>query len=264
VGRGGPADWPTFAALALGISAVTKFSVNLNKFALLRNSRGGNLPDVPAIASRCLDRGVHGLTLHPRPDERHARADDVRALAALINRRPGAELNVEGYPDDRYLNLVAETQPAQATLVPDSPEQLTSDHGWDVLKEGERLIPIIARLKAAGTRVSLFLDPDPAQVEAAAKTGADRIELYTESWARAFGTAAAPTQLEAFAQAARRATELGLGVNAGHDLNLHNLRPFLNAVPSVLEVSIGHAFVCECFDFTLEGTIDRYLAIVGD
>ena len=242
---------------------MTKFSVNLNKFALLRNARGGNLPDVTAIGRRCLQRGVHGLTVHPRPDERHARPSDVRALAALCSASPGSELNVEGYPAEGYLNLVLEVRPAQATLVPDAPDQLTSDHGWDAVAERDRLVPLIARLKAAGVRTSLFLDPDLRQVEAAARTGVDRIELYTEAWARGFGTPAAAQILDQFARAARRAAELGLGINAGHDLNLQNLGPFLAAVPNVLEVSIGHAFVCEAFDLTLEGTIDRYLAIVG-
>jgi pyridoxine 5-phosphate synthase len=241
---------------------VTKFSVNLNKFALLRNARGGNLPDVAAIADRCVRRGVHGLTVHPRPDERHARASDVRMLAQLVARHPQVELNIEGNPDARYLDLVLEVRPQQATLVPDAPEQLTSDHGWDAVREHERLSPIVRRLQAAGIRVSLFLDPDLAQVDAAARTGAERIELYTEAWARAFTTAEAPATLARFAAAARRAHEVGLGVNAGHDLNLENLGPFLQAVPGVLEVSIGHAFVCEAFDFTLEGTIDRYLSIV--
>ncbi len=240
---------------------MTKFSVNLNKFALLRNARGGALPDVTSIARRCLDRGVDGLTLHPRPDERHARAGDVRALAALVRERPGTELNVEGFPDERYLDLVLEVKAHQATLVPDAPGQLTSDHGWKAGDEEARLTPIVAQLRAAGVRVSLFLDPDPAELEAVKRVGADRIELYTESWARAFGTADEAGQLAPFVTTARRAQALGLGVNAGHDLNLANLGPFLTAVPNVLEVSIGHAFVCEAFDYTLEGTIDRYLTI---
>ncbi|HEY0707362.1 MAG TPA: pyridoxine 5'-phosphate synthase [Polyangia bacterium] len=242
---------------------MTKFSVNLNKFALLRNARGGALPDVEAIARRCIAGGVHGLTVHPRPDERHARADDVRMLKRLVADQPRVELNVEGYPAEAYLALVEETRPHQATLVPDAPEQLTSDHGWDAKRDGARLVPILARLRAAQVRSSLFLDPDLEQVEAAARTGADRIELYTESWARAFGTPSANQVLDRFAAAARRATALGLGVNAGHDLNLQNLGPFLAAVPEVLEVSIGHAFICEAFDHTLEGTIDRSLAILA-
>jgi pyridoxine 5-phosphate synthase len=242
---------------------VTKFSVNLNKFALLRNSRGGNLPDVAAIARRCIAGGVQGITVHPRPDERHARASDVRQLAGLTREGGGVEFNVEGHPTERYLDLVSETHPDQATLVPDAPEQLTSDHGWNAVAEAERLASVVRRLKAEGIRVSLFLDPDLVQVEAAARTGADRIELYTEAYASAFGTARAGAVLDGYAAAARRAQALGLGVNAGHDLNLRNLGPFLAAVPDVLEVSIGHAFVCEAFDHTLEGTIERYLAITG-
>jgi pyridoxine 5-phosphate synthase len=242
---------------------VTKFSVNLNKFALLRNARGGNLPDVGAIARRCLARGVHGITVHPRPDQRHARADDVRALAALVKSFPGAELNVEGFPSEPYLDLVRETRPHQATLVPDAPGQLTSDHGWDAAAETARLAPIVAALQAVGVRVSLFLDPVPAQVEAVARVKADRIELYTESYARAFAEGRGGEATGAYARAAAQALALGVGVNAGHDLNLANLGPFLTAVPGVLEVSIGHAFICECFDHTLEGTVDRYLEVVS-
>jgi pyridoxine 5-phosphate synthase len=242
---------------------VTKFSVNLNKFALIRNARGGNLPDVAAIAQRCIARGVHGITVHPRPDERHTRASDVRVLSGLVRQHAGVEFNVEGNPSEGYLDLVLETRPHQATLVPDAPEQLTSDHGWNAVAEAGRLVPIVRRLKAAGVRVSLFLDADRTQVEAAARCGADRIELYTEAYAAAFGTGRQAAVLADYATAAARAQELGLGVNAGHDLNLQNLGPFLGSVPDVLEVSIGHAFVCEGFDYTLEGTVDRYLAIVG-
>jgi pyridoxine 5-phosphate synthase len=241
---------------------VTRFSVNLNKFALLRNARGGNLPDVAALGRRCLAAGAHGLTVHPRPDQRHTRPDDVRALAAVVRSFPDVELNVEGFPDTRYLDLVLEVRPDQATLVPDDPGQLTSDHGWNVLRAASTLAPIITRLKTAGVRVSLFLDPDLAQVDAAAAAGTDRIELYTEGWARAFGTPDQTPVLARYAAAARRAQERGLGVNAGHDLNLANLGPFLAGVPGVLEVSIGHAFVCEAFDHTLEGTVARYLPIV--
>jgi pyridoxine 5-phosphate synthase len=241
----------------------TAFSVNLNKFALIRNARGGNMPDVAAIARRCMARGAHGVTLHPRPDQRHARDQDVRQLAALVQQFPGTELNVEGNPTDRYLDLVLAVRPAQATLVPDDPGQLTSDHGWDAVAERQRLSAVVGRLRAGGIRVSLFLDPDVAQVEAAAATGAERIELYTEAYARGFAQGSGAEAVADYAAAARRAQELGLGVNAGHDLNLENLGPFLAAVPGVLEVSIGHAFICECFDHTLEGTIDRYLTIVG-
>jgi pyridoxine 5-phosphate synthase len=241
----------------------TAFSVNLNKFALIRNARGHNLPDVAAIARRCLARGAHGVTLHPRPDQRHARDEDVRQLATLVQQFQGAELNVEGNPTDRYLELVLAARPAQATLVPDAPAQLTSDHGWDAVAERERLSAIVARLHTGGIRVSLFLDPDLAQVESAAATGADRIELYTEAYARGFAEGRGTEAVAPYAAAGRRAQELGLGVNAGHDLNLANLPPLLAAVPGVLEVSIGHAFICECFDFGLEGTVDRYLALVG-
>jgi pyridoxine 5-phosphate synthase len=242
---------------------VTKFSVNLNKFALIRNARGaGSQPDVAVIGRRCLAAGAHGLTVHPRPDQRHTRPDDVRALAQVVRAFPETELNVEGNPGGSYLDLVLEVRPHQATLVPDAPQQLTSDHGWDVVKSGRELAPVLARLKSAGVRVSLFLDPDPRQVEAAAAVGADRIELYTEGWARAFGTSDSGRVLASYADAARRAQALGLGVNAGHDLTLQNLGPFLEAVPRVLEVSIGHAFVCEAFDHTLEGTVERYVRIV--
>jgi pyridoxine 5-phosphate synthase len=244
-------------------SKVTRFSVNLNKFALLRNARGGSQPDVLAMGRRCLAGGAHGLTVHPRPDERHTRPGDVRALGQLVRAFPGAELNVEGNPSTQYLDLVLEVRPHQATLVPDAPDQLTSDHGWDVVATRGRLAPVVETLKAAGVRVSLFLDPDPVQVAAAASVGADRIELYTERWARAWGTPAQAAVLAEFAEAARLAGGRGLGVNAGHDLNLANLGAFLASVPGVLEVSIGHAFVCESFDYTIEGTLARYLATAG-
>jgi pyridoxine 5-phosphate synthase len=242
---------------------VTTFSINLNKFALLRNARGRNMPDLMDIARRCIARGVGGITVHPRPDERHARKDDVRSLATLIRPLPHVEFNVEGFPGEDLLRLVCETRPDQCTLVPDAAHQLTSDHGWDAIKESSSLVPVVARLKASGIRVSLFLDPEPAQVDAAARTGADRIELYTESYARAFGTASEAGELARFARAARRAQAVGLGVNAGHDLNLANLGAFLAAVPHVLEVSIGHAVICEALDHGLDATLDRYLALVA-
>ena len=242
---------------------MTKFSVNLNKFALLRNSRGANRPDVLAIAHRCLAAGVHGITVHPRPDQRHTRDEDVRALAELLREWPDAELNIEGNPTPRYLQLVLDVRPQQATLVPDADNQLTSDHGWNVRADGERLAEVVAKLQAAGIRTSLFMDPDVEQMDAVAETGAERIELYTEAYARGGAAGELAPGLKPYVAAARKAESLGLGVNAGHDLDLTNLGPFLDAIPSVLEVSIGHAFVCESFDFTLEGTVDRYLAIVG-
>jgi pyridoxine 5-phosphate synthase len=241
---------------------VTKFSVNLNKIALLRNSRGGLRPDPIDFARRAIARGVHGITIHPRPDERHARYADVAALAALIRPQRDVELNIEGYPIPHFLDVVIEHRPHQCTLVPDAPDQITSDHGWDAIREQERLVPIVKRLRDAGVRVSLFLDPDLAQVEAAARTGTDRIELYTEPYARAFGTEAEAEVLDRFANAARAARRLGLAVNAGHDLSLDNLGRFLAAVPDVEEVSIGHAVICEALDHGWGPVLDRYLAIV--
>jgi pyridoxine 5-phosphate synthase len=241
---------------------VTKLSINLNKFALLRNSRGGKMPDVLDVARRCLAAGADGITVHPRPDQRHARYSDVRELSSLIRGQPGVELNVEGEPSERFIEVVLETRPHQCTLVPDAPEQLTSDHGWDVLANSERLEGVIARLQGVGIRVSLFLDPVLEQVTAAAETRADRIELYTAAYAEAFETRDPSAVVARYRDAARRASDLGLGVNAGHDLNLENLGFFLEHVPNVLEISVGHAFVCESFDFTLEGTHARYLAIV--
>ena len=248
--------------LVLGSRApVTKLSINLNKFALLRNSRGGKMPDVLDMARRCLAAGADGITVHPRPDQRHARYSDVRELSSLIRGQTGVELNVEGAPSEPFIDVVLEARPHQCTLVPDAPEQLTSDHGWDAVTNSARLGVVIARLQEAGIRVSLFLDPVLEQVAAAAETRADRIELYTAAYAEAFETD--PSAVVArYRDAARRASELGLGVNAGHDLNLKNLGYFLQHVPNVLEISVGHAFVCESFDFTLEGTLARYLAIV--
>ncbi|MDX2019268.1 MAG: pyridoxine 5'-phosphate synthase [Deltaproteobacteria bacterium] len=242
---------------------MTKFSVNLNKFALLRNSRGHNNPDVLAIAQRCVTRGVHGLTVHPRPDERHTRFADVAALAAFVKTQSGVEFNVEGYPTPAFLELVLTTKPDQCTLVPDEPGQLTSDHGWDAVAKAEQIKDAVRTLQRGGVRVSVFLDPVLAQVEAVKATGTDRIELYTEPYARAFGQRGQAAELARFAAAAKHAMALGIGVNAGHDLNQANLGSFLDAVPGVLEVSIGHAVVCESFDHGLEATLDAYLAIVN-
>jgi pyridoxine 5-phosphate synthase len=242
---------------------MTKLSVNLNKFALLRNSRGGEMPDVLAMARRCIARGAHGITVHPRPDQRHTRDQDVRDLAALVKAHPGAEFNVEGNPTAHFIELVLEARPDQCTLVPDAPDQLTSDHGWDLKRDASTVAGIVRVLREQGIRVSVFLDPVLEQVSAIEAAMADRIELYTASYAGAFGTASQADTLKQFALVAERAQILGVGVNAGHDLNLQNLAPFLEAVPSVLEVSIGHALVCESFDYGLEATIDRYLGIVS-
>lgn len=241
---------------------MTKLSINLNKFALLRNARGGKLPDVLAIAERCLAGRADGITVHPRPDQRHARYSDVFDLRRLLERHPAAELNVEGAPDERFLSVVLEARPHQCTLVPDAPNQLTSDHGWNLLEDSARLVPTVARLRDAGIRVSLFLDPVVEQVRAARELEVDRIELYTAPYAEAFDTPARAEVLASFRDAARTAHDLGLGVNAGHDLNLQNLGPFLRAVPDVLEVSIGHAFICESIDLTLEGALNRYSSVL--
>ena len=240
---------------------MTLLSVNINKIALLRNSRGRNFPDVAAFAERCLDLGAHGITLHPREDQRHARYADVAELAALCQRR-GCELNVEGYPSEQFLEVVKSVRPAQCTLVPDAPGQLTSDHGWDVVGQAALLRPVIAELKTLGIRTSLFIDYDSAHFEAARGLGADRIELYTEPYAEHFGSERGALIYEGFRQAAARAQALGLGVNAGHDLSLDNLPHFL-AIPGILEVSIGHALVVECLEFGIDQVLGRYRQIVA-
>lgn len=242
---------------------MTKFSINLNKFALLRNARGRDVPNLVSIARRCVARGVHGLTLHPRPDQRHARYDDVVDFAALLRETPGVELNIEGNPAPQFTEVVLATKPHQVTLVPDADDQLTSDHGWDAIGYASELTALVRTFADAGIRTSVFMDPVVAQIEAVAKTGADRIELYTEAYADAFGAPEMGARLEMYAIAARAAQSLGMGVNAGHDLNQANLAHFLRAVPKVLEVSIGHAVVCEAFDMGLEAALDAYLAIVA-
>lgn len=242
---------------------MTKFSVNLNKIALLRNSRGRNVPDVAAVARRCLTLGVHGITVHPRPDERHTRYADVLELASIVREFPGAEFNVEGNPTEPFIALVLEAKPQQVTLVPDAADQLTSDHGWDVLRDAALLTAVVSRFKAAGIRTSLFMDPDLKQIAAVPAVQADRIELYTESYANAYGSRDEERIMGTFESAARAANSQLLGVNAGHDLSLDNLERFLARVPGVLEVSIGHAVVCEALELGLETTIERYLAIVN-
>jgi pyridoxine 5-phosphate synthase len=242
---------------------MTSLSVNVNKFALLRNSRDTNHPDVAGMAERAIRCGVHGITVHPRPDQRHIRYSDLPVLRELT-RRGGVEFNIEGNPVPEFLDRVLRTVPEQCTLVPDASAQLTSDHGWDLPVQAGDLVPHIRRLRDAGIRVSLFMDADPDAMDAARATGADRVELYTEPWARAFDTGEETEVWGRFEEAARRATGLGLGVNAGHDLNLGNLSRFLR-IPSILEVSIGHAIVVESFDFGYEATLRRYLGILrGD
>jgi pyridoxine 5-phosphate synthase len=241
---------------------MTKLSVNLNKIALLRNSRDSDFPNLLDFANLCVNAGVHGLTIHPRPDQRHARYADVYNLAALVAEKNNIELNIEGNPTDKFLQVVLEARPTQCTLVPDDPNQLTSDHGWDINKHGQRLKEIVGQLKEAGIRSSIFIDPDPEQIGLALGTDTDRIELYTESYARAFGGNNEQTIFEQFHEAARVAQELDIGVNAGHDLNQENLAKFLT-IPDVLEVSIGHALTVESLLSGLEKTIKNYLSIMN-
>lgn len=242
---------------------MTVLSVNLNKMALIRNSRPGGPPDISVMAERCLRAGAAGVTIHPRPDQRHARYADAEALRGVCDRHPGTELNIEGNPTAEFLEVVASSGADQCTLVPDDPAQVTSDHGWDVVRDGGRLAPIVRRLASAGVRVSLFLDADLDQVRAATQSGVERIELYTEPYASAFGTADERDVLARFARAAELATELGLGVNAGHDLSLKNVAALCRAAP-ILEVSIGHALTVECFDFGLEDTVRRYVSLLDE
>jgi len=231
-----------------------KLSVNINKLALIRNSRGGNNPNVIKSALDCEIFGADGITVHPRPDERHIRYADVYALKDVIK----TELNVEGNPSEKkFMDLVLAVKPAQVTLVPDNPNQLTSNHGWNTLSEKSFLQDIIAQLKEAGIRSSIFVDPQVSMVEGALETGTDRIELYTESFAQQFSinptTAIAP-----YLAAAAKAKELNLGINAGHDLSLENLRFFAQEIPTLLEVSIGHALVCDALYYGLENTVAMY------
>jgi pyridoxine 5-phosphate synthase len=239
---------------------MTDLSVNLNKIALLRNSRGRDYPNVVAYAQRFIELGVQGITIHPRSDERHIKRQDAYDLASALKSYDEIELNIEGYPSEDFLELIEATKPDQCTLVPDAEDQLTSDHGWDFHAQSEMLQSVISRLKQTGVRVAVFLDPDLEQVELAAKSGADRIELYTESYAESFSTDSEDSVLRQFHLAAVRAQELGLGVNAGHDLDLANLSAFLT-IPKVLEVSIGHALTIECINQGIEQVVSQYLAI---
>jgi pyridoxine 5-phosphate synthase len=240
----------------------TKLSVNLNKVATLRNTRAIGIPSVTRFARIALDAGAHGITLHPRPDERHIRPHDVTDIAEVLKAYPAVELNIEGNPFQGLVEHAERVRPAQCTLVPDDVAQSTSDHGWDLSKDGERLKPVVARLRALGCRVSLFMDAVPSAIARAKDVGADRVELYTEPYAAAFARGAHAEVVPAFRDSALAATAAGLGVNAGHDLNLDNLAPFLAAVPGVLEVSIGHALVADALELGMAETVRRYLAIV--
>ncbi|MEI7949918.1 MAG: pyridoxine 5'-phosphate synthase [Gammaproteobacteria bacterium] len=239
---------------------MTALSVNVNKLALLRNSRGHDYPSLEHFATRFLELGVQGITVHPRPDERHVKFADLPALAGIVKNFPGCEFNVEGFPSDDFLQRVIDCQAHQCTLVPDAADQLTSDHGWNLHQHGQWLQPRIARLQEKNIRVSLFLDPDPQQIKLAAGTGAERIELYTESYAEAFASSQQAHITEQFCLTAQAAQAAGLGVNAGHDLNLQNLPQFL-AIKGVLEVSIGHALMVECIEQGMEHVIRQYLRI---
>ena len=233
---------------------MTKLSVNINKIATIRNARGGHIPNVTEAAINCQKFGAQGITVHPRPDERHIRYQDVRDIRPIIT----TEFNIEGYPSQRFLDLVLEVKPHQATLVPDSHDVITSNQGWNVIKYEKFLKDVIAELQLNGIRTSLFIETDLEQIERAAATGTNRIELYTEPYASKY-----PVDHEKaigpYIQAAKKAVELGLGLNAGHDLNLNNLRYFKQHIPGLLEVSIGHALISDALYYGLEKTIQLYL-----
>ncbi len=240
---------------------MTALSVNLNKIALLRNSRGRDYPNVIEYGKKLINLGVHGLTVHPRQDERHATRKDTRELAQLCRLYPSVEFNVEGYPSAEFMQLIAETKPDQCTLVPDSPDQLTSDHGWDLTIHFDWLCSLAKELKQLGVRSSLFIDPEVEQIKLASQTGVDRIELYTEAYANAYMSGGHfKNTLNQYKIAAMTAQSLGLGVNAGHDLDLQNLTDFLT-IDGVLEVSIGHALTVESLDLGVTNVIQKYLAI---
>lgn len=232
---------------------MTKLSVNINKIATLRNARGGNMPNLLNVALDCERFGAQGITVHPRPDERHIRYADVYELHNKIAK----EFNIEGNPIDKFMKLVLDVKPAQATLVPDAPDAITSDAGWDTKKNKSFLQDTIAELKEAGIRTSIFVDANPEMVFHAKETGADRVELYTESYARYYPQNK-QMAIKAFVQAAETAQEVGLGLNAGHDLSLENLKFFAQNIPGLLEVSIGHALISEALYFGLENTIMMY------
>ncbi len=242
---------------------MTRLSVNLNKVALLRNARPLGIPGVSRSASIAIAAGARGITVHPRPDQRHIRTDDVRELAQLLEQHKDIEFNIEGNPFHGLIDIARKFKPQQCTLVPDEAAAATSDHGWDLNRDGERLRPLIGELRALGIRVSLFMDPVAESMQAARDLGADRVELYTEPYARAFDAGAAEKELARYAKAARAAAAAGLGVNAGHDLNQDNLPQFLAAVPGVLEVSIGHALIADALEHGLAQTVRDYLAAIA-
>jgi pyridoxine 5-phosphate synthase len=240
----------------------TALSVNVNKIALLRNQRPLAIPSVVGLARIALEAGAAGITVHPRPDERHVRSSDAHALAAMLKEFPEAEFNIEGNPFHNLMPLVRALRPQQCTFVPDDAAQSTSDHGWDLARDGERLAPLVDEARSLGVRVSLFMDAVPQAQAQARAIGADRVELYTEPYAAAWGTASEAAVLTAFRAAAEAAQRLGLGVNAGHDLSRANLGAFLSVVPSVLEVSIGHALIADAIELGMAETVRAYCRVI--
>ena len=238
---------------------MAKLSVNLNKIALLRNTRALDIPNVTRAARIVISAGADGITVHPRPDGRHVRAADVSDLAQLLQTTPNVEFNIEGNPFHNLLEYVRQVRPHQCTLVPDESGQFTSDHGWDLEKDAVKLRPIVAELKSFGIRVSLFMDAVPSAMQQARDLGADRVELYTEPYALAFGTENQTIVLNLYVETAMAAKSAGLEINAGHDLNLANLSAFVNALPDLKEVSIGHALVADALEFGLAETVKRYI-----
>ncbi len=236
---------------------MTRLSVNINKVALVRNSRGGNLPDLVQVAKDCEAFGAEGITVHPRPDERHIRYSDVPLLKEIVQ----TEFNIEGNPSDRFMQLVLDNQPDQCTLVPDSPDQLTSDQGWDTIKNHDFLTDTVHALHEKGVRVSIFVDPVEQFVEGAKKVGADRIEFYTGDFAKAY-TKDPQKAVAAHRRCALLANKIGIGINAGHDLNLDNLKFYKDNVSELLEVSIGHALICDAMYYGLQNTIQMYLRLL--
>ena len=239
---------------------MTKLSVNVNKIALLRNSRGRDFPNVITFAKKFIDLGVHGITVHPRQDERHITVKDAYELAEFLKDFPEVEYNIEGYPSKDFMKIIADTKPDQCTLVPDGVNQVTSDHGWDIEKHQKQITLLATEIRQYGVRSAVFLDPEIKQVKLVAETGVDRIELYTEEFASSFGNDNQQLVLKKYKKASRTAQSLGLGVNAGHDLDSHNLSTFLK-IPNILEVSIGHVLTIECIEQGMSNVVKKYLTI---
>ena len=245
-------------------SARTALSVNVTKVALVRNTRHLGIPSVARAATLCLQAGAQGITVHPRPDARHIRPEDVTELSALLKKWPDREFNIEGNPFQNLMDFVRQCRPQQCTFVPDGEDQFTSDHGWNLAQDGERLRPLIQEAQSLGVRVSLFMDPVPESMALAKAVGADRVELYTETFASAFGQPNFQEVFRQFVLTGQAAAAINLGVNAGHDLNRANLAEFLRAVPGVLEVSIGHALVADALELGYDATVKGYLGCINE